>query len=48
MPRQVYIEETLPKKAVGRWPSRCCGIGYRAPERAPDRTHGSGPFGINI
>lgn len=38
LPRQVYIGETLPKKAVGRWPSRCCGSGYWAPERAPDRT----------
>ena len=38
----------LPKKAVGRWPTRCCGSGYGAPERAPDRTHGSGSFGISI
>ncbi len=48
VPRQAYIEETLPRKAAGRWPSRSCRSGCRAPKQAPDRPHRSGSFGINI
>jgi len=49
VPRQVYIEETLPESAVAKVAKpvrreRLRGGG----ERTPDPPPGSGPFGINL